>query len=65
MSYHYVPAHATGIGHASIEAATLKSPTQVDWERHRSLIKRLYVDEGKKLKEVMAIMKTQYGHKAT
>ncbi|CZR63042.1 uncharacterized protein PAC_12939 [Phialocephala subalpina] len=41
------------------------APTPEDWERHRPLIKRLYVDENKKLKEVAHIMAAQYGHFAT
>ncbi|CZR64437.1 uncharacterized protein PAC_14335 [Phialocephala subalpina] len=40
-------------------------PTPEDWERHRSIIKRLYVDENKKLKELAAIMVSQHGHNAT
>ena len=40
------------------------TPTAVDWERHRLVIKRLYVDEGMKLKEVVAIMASQHGHNA-
>ncbi|KAF8859252.1 hypothetical protein BDZ45DRAFT_742491 [Acephala macrosclerotiorum] len=40
-------------------------PTAEDWERHRPIIKRLYVDESKKLKEVANIMASQYGHNAT
>jgi hypothetical protein len=40
------------------------TPTSNDWERHRPLIKRLYLDEHKKLKEVAAIL-AQHGHYAT
>ena len=35
------------------------------WETHRSTIKRLYLDEEKTLKEVMATMQKDYGLKAT
>lgn len=35
------------------------------WEIHRPTIKRLYLDEDKTLKDVMAIMQRDYGHKAT
>ncbi|PMD52751.1 uncharacterized protein K444DRAFT_542978 [Hyaloscypha bicolor E] len=41
------------------------TPTAENWERHRPLIKRLYADEGMKLKEVVAIMASQHGHNAT
>jgi hypothetical protein len=46
-------------------APSKATPTAADWERHRPLIKRLYADEGMKLKEVVAIMASQYGHNAT
>jgi hypothetical protein len=64
MSYSFVPAHATSMAYESPKAAPVRGPTRDDWERCRPLLKRLYIDEGKKLKDVMAIM-TQYGHSAT
>ena len=64
MSYSFIPAPATAIMHESLEIAPSTGPTHDDWEHYRPLIKQLYVDEGKTLKEVMAIMK-QNGHKAT
>ena len=36
-----------------------------DWERHKGLITRLYRDENKTLKEVMAIMYHRHGFHAT
>ena len=36
-----------------------------EWNRVRPLIKLLYVDEDKTLKEVMGIMARDYGHQAT
>jgi hypothetical protein len=40
------------------EATTQRTgPTKAEWERHRSQITRLYLDENMKLKEVMKIMK--------
>jgi hypothetical protein len=47
-----------------MENTAFKGPSRDDWERHRPFIKRLYVDEGKELKEVIAIM-TQHGYNAT
>jgi hypothetical protein len=47
-----------------VVAPSKATPTAVDWERHRPLIKRLYVDEGMKLKEVVAILASQHGHNA-
>jgi hypothetical protein len=64
MSFSSVPQDAIRIVHEPLEAVPLKGPTRDDWERYRPLIKRLYVDESRKLKEVVAIMK-QYGHIAT
>lgn len=31
------------------------------WEAHKAVIKALYMDEGRSLKEVMEIMKSKYG----
>ena len=49
----------------NVLATNGNSPTAEDWTRHRPLIKRLYVDEDRTLKDVMAIMARDYGHKAT
>lgn len=35
------------------------------WETHKPTIRRLYIDEGRSLKEVMEIMKTRYGFEAS
>jgi hypothetical protein len=32
-----------------------------EWELHRPLIKRLYVDEDRTLKEVMKVMSSEHG----
>lgn len=37
----------------------------IQWERHRATIKELYIDEGKRLKDVADIMKQDYGFNAT
>ena len=45
---------------------TVTSGPQPDvWETHRLTIKRLYLDEDKPLKEVMAVMQREYGHEGT
>jgi len=36
-----------------------------DWEAVRPLITRMYVDQGRTLKEVMETMDKQYGHRGT
>ena len=36
-----------------------------EWDLVRPLIRRLYVDENKTLKEVMAIMTRDHGHQGT
>ncbi|KIN03326.1 hypothetical protein OIDMADRAFT_51293 [Oidiodendron maius Zn] len=40
-------------------------PTRAEWNRCRPMIKRLYADEKKTLKEVMAVMERDYGLRAT
>ena len=48
------------------EVVEVKSGPRAEiWEIHRPTIKRLYLDEGKTLKEVMATMEKDYGLKAT
>ena len=50
----------------SDEMVLVKSgPEPAIWETHRSTIKRLYLDEGNFLKDVMTIMERDHGHKAT
>ncbi|PMD21762.1 hypothetical protein NA56DRAFT_748734 [Hyaloscypha hepaticicola] len=49
----------------AVIAPSKAAPTAEDWERHRPLIKSLYVDERMKLKDVVSIMSTQHGHNAT
>ena len=50
----------------SEEMVLVKSGPKPDiWETHRSTIKRLYLDDNKTLKDVMAIMERDYDHKAT
>jgi hypothetical protein len=47
------------------EATTHRTgPTKAEWERHKSQITRLYLDENMKLKEVMIIMR-EHGLNAT
>ncbi|KUJ14540.1 uncharacterized protein LY89DRAFT_736571 [Mollisia scopiformis] len=61
----FVPVDYTTVaGQAKAARASKAGPSNDDWERHRPLIRRLYVDEKKKLKEVATIM-AQQGHNAT
>jgi hypothetical protein len=46
-------------------APQMKWAEKKDWERVRPHIIRLYVDEGKTLKQVMDIMGSQHGLRAT
>jgi hypothetical protein len=39
--------------------------SEEDWEDHRARIRRLYLEEDRSLKDVMAIMKREHGFKAT
>ncbi|PMD39544.1 hypothetical protein L207DRAFT_428284, partial [Hyaloscypha variabilis F] len=45
--------------------SSLKCPSLSEWERVRPLIKQLYVDEDRTLKEVMDTLVRDHGHKAT
>jgi hypothetical protein len=40
-------------------------PTQDEWEHQRLRIKKLYIDEGKTLKEVMDTMAREHSFRAT
>ena len=51
--------------HKPSRSANGTPPREEDWERHRETIKRLYLDKKKPLREVMAIMAREHGHKAT
>lgn len=37
----------------------------LDWEKHKSPIKKLYMDENKSLKDTMEIMKEEHGFEAS
>jgi hypothetical protein len=53
------------VGASLVATSSRATPTAQDWERHRPLIKLLYVDEKMKLKEVVDFMASQHGHIAT
>ncbi|PHH82007.1 hypothetical protein CDD82_7324 [Ophiocordyceps australis] len=42
-----------------------KEHSEAEWETHRSLIDRLYIAEGRKLVEVMSILRSRHGFDAT
>ncbi|KAI1434806.1 Clr5 domain-containing protein [Xylaria sp. CBS 124048] len=39
--------------------------TPEDWDAHQETIRRLYLDEKRPLKDVVVIMETEYGFRAT
>lgn len=45
--------------------ARSSGPSKDDWAAHQMRIKQLYLDENKKLREVMDIMKTEFNFHAT
>ena len=47
------------------QGSTVWPTSEPDWERHRALIRQLYLGEDKPLKDVMAIMEHEHGFKAT
>jgi hypothetical protein len=67
MSYFppFIPSFGFENSSQAVFAASKAAPTAEDWERHRPLIKSLYMDERMKLKEVASIMSSQHGHNAT
>ncbi len=40
-------------------------PSAVHWDQHKDEIKRLYVEDGRRLEDVMEHMERHYGFKAT
>jgi CBS domain-containing protein len=44
---------------------TRQGPSANDWERVKSVIKGLYLDQGHSLKDVMRIMAENHNHRAT
>jgi Clr5 domain len=48
-----------------IVEAAFNAPQISDWERHRDLIMKLYLEEGKTLMEVKSILQKQHGFEAT
>jgi len=51
--------------HTRDSSALKWATTDEDWDTQRSLIKRLYLVEGKTLHEVMSIMEKEHNFKAT
>ena len=45
--------------------ASRKEHSDEEWEKHRDIIKHLYIDEDKSLSEIMADMERSYGFCAT
>lgn len=67
MSSSFVSAFAPTIQHEAEEVEEVthrRGPTKAEWEQRRPWITRLYVVEGKRLKEVIAELK-HFGHVAT
>lgn len=46
-------------------AAQRRGKSDALWEAHKATIRRLYIDEGRSLKEVVEIMKVKYGFEAS
>lgn len=42
-----------------------RPPLNDDLEKHKGTVRRLYLDDGLTLREVMGLMETQYGVKAS
>jgi hypothetical protein len=60
------PFEALGEDEATPPKSPLRfRPTPGDWNSVRPVIKQLYVEENKTLKEVMEIMDREYSHRGT
>ncbi|KAI8632802.1 Clr5 domain-containing protein [Xylariaceae sp. FL1651] len=66
-----MPSHAMSIDNLCITDAQddySRHPdwaTPEDWDAHQETIRRLYLDEKRPLKDVVVIMESQYGFRAT
>lgn len=47
------------------ERASPKEHSRAEWESKRELIGKLYIDEHRKLTEIMSILETKHGFAAT
>lgn len=63
----------TGLGNVGASVVALphhpamqrRGRSDATWEAHKPIIKTLYMDQGRSLKEVMEIMKSKYGLEAS
>ncbi len=60
-----VDQHPAQLGPAEIKAWKPQASAKLDWEGHKSAIKRLYIGEGRKLKDVIEMMRRDAGFDAT
>jgi len=65
LSMDKLVARAVNDGKPGASKASSKWASLQDWEKFKPLIKQLYVEEDRTLKDVMAIMASKYGHRAT
>jgi len=49
----------------NLPASLKKWATKEDWERHRSLLTHMYLEQGMTLKEITESMAKQFGHHGT
>lgn len=53
------------VGMSAKPAKAGRTPSRYDWSKHMPVIKRLYIDEDKTLKEVLEIMQREHNFIAT
>ncbi len=53
------------LGPTDVRAWKPQLAARHDWEGHRATIKRLYIDDGRPLKEVIDLMRRDFGFEAT
>jgi uncharacterized tellurite resistance protein B-like protein len=52
---------------SQVVEANFKTPpiSSLEWERHRELIKKLYIVEGRTLRDVIGILRAEHDFQAT
>jgi hypothetical protein len=66
-----MPSHAMSIDNlciSDVQDDYSRHPTWAtpeDWDAHQETIRRLYLDEKRPLKDVVVIMESEYGFRAT
>lgn len=64
-SRHGSSPEADSVGTSAKPFKSGRTPSRYDWSKHKPMIKKLYIDEDKTLKEMMEIMQREHNFVAT